>query len=155
MILLKTKRVIFDIVLLLYSLWNAFVVIRGILSQLTMLFSPDFTLRYIADSWYVYVGSWISYVLLLVSSFRCICAIIRFKSWNSVIMSGIIGQFAYIVPMITFSIYREKLHIGSIYSLTPMCIVFIGIWGNMLHYNNEDEYTPLLARIIHKNSKGH
>ena len=55
----------------LYILWLLFNVIYGISEQLHMFMSEDFCLEYFKRVMYLYIGSWVSYILFLVSAYKC------------------------------------------------------------------------------------
>lgn len=127
-----------------YAVWNAYVVMRGVAIQYHDFQNGYVPREYFYAVWYIYVGAWISYVLLTISSFRCAATCIKWKSGKYVALSGVIGLFAYIIPIATFSVYSSRFAGVSIYVFPSIVVILIGMIIDFKKYDS------LFARYIEK-----
>ena len=121
-------RKIAGVSFVLYILWLLFNVIYGISTQLHMFMSEDFCPGYFKRVMYLYIGSWVSYILFLVSAYKCFRACITYeKSARNLMISGLLGILGYTVPVLTFSIYAGRIQFLGLYILIPIYILIAGI----------------------------
>ena len=112
----------------LYIVWLLFTVIHGVSGQLNMIGSEDFSLKYFKRVIYLYIGSWLSYILFFVSAYKCFRACMACKeSARNLMLSGLMGILGYAVPMLTFSIYAGRLQLSGLYILIPLYIFIVGV----------------------------
>lgn len=136
----RLKEWLIGIALILYALWNGYTVISGVVMYTQMFISPDFDIQYFMQTMYLYIGSCISLILLLISAGRCIIACKRLMTRHYIVISGVLGILAYAISSITFSAYNGVFVIPQ-FMLIPLVIVIIGIWRG-----KDGQYTTLLAR---------
>ncbi len=121
------KRIV-GISFLLYILWLLFNVIYGISRHLNMIISEDFCVEYFKRVVYLYIGSWISYILFVISSYKCFRACMAYeKNARNLMLSGIMGILGYVIPIFTFSIYSGSIQLLGPYILIPLYVFTVGV----------------------------
>ena len=121
------REYVVGISLVAYSIWMLYNVIYGITIQVAQFLDGSIFLEYFAMSWYIYLGSWIMFVFMALSAYRCIRANLSLKSWKYICVAGFFGLLAYCVPMVTFTIYSERFYSALPFSAIPIVIILAGL----------------------------
>ena len=142
----QVKEYVVGISLVAYSVWMLFNVVYGIISQISQLLAGVFSPEYWAMSWYLCLGSWISYIFMTLSAYRCVRASLGPKSWKYICVAGFFGLLAYCVPMVTFTIYSERFYSALPFSAIPIVIILAGLVCRS-EITGTKPYIPILSLL--------
>lgn len=139
-------------ILVIQAILAGFTVVYGIFSQVNMLLTHNYIEGYFRISWYIYLGSWVMFALLIRCAVGCIQASIHCKSWRYILSIGCTGMLAYAAPILTFTIYFGRFYPGSPFAIIPLCIAVIGICYRF-STSEMNFYVPALFRLDRKNKE--
>lgn len=137
-----------SLLLFLSCLWMMYTIFSGLIAQISSFVSSKYFHYYFLTVWYVYIGSWISYICLSISLYGGLKACIHYQSWIHFVAYGLIGMVGYLVPIITYTIHSGSLYV-SFYFILPLYMVGIGL-KNRKHRNTSSVYIPLFLPFNQK-----
>lgn len=138
------KKVI-GYIIIVYIAWLAHNIVYGTVLQVTYFLSDDFIPELFRITMYMYVGSWMTFVVFIISGVFCVRACLTYTNGaKNLILAGIFGLMGYVFGYIASLINRQRIFIPSVYMLTPMYVLIVGI----LSRNRSPENTVYIPAFI-------
>jgi hypothetical protein len=125
------KSLAIGVCLLLCGFWMLFVTARGITLWAQSYMRGEFpmmlqTIKLLSHE-YLYIGSMVMDVFLIISSAMCITAFVIYRPPSFIAKAGVFAGIAFAIPLVTASIFHERFAFWtSLHLIVPAFILLCG-----------------------------
>lgn len=136
--------------LLLCGIWMIFATVYHGIRLFEMFTSENFSIEYFRMTLYIFIGSFVTDALHLVSGTMCIIVFAKQKSGEFIVRAGIICLIAYVIPCITIFIYQKTLR-TALYLIMPILIIACGkYWARYMGGQNPEDIPNKVFPFVHE-----